>query len=179
MKKTIICVLVFFCLIIVCNFLRKERIPKIEFVFPNSMSAIYNGRDTTVAFPKGKAKFIVLYDSTLCTSCQVSNLYIWRSFIELNDSNFQTYIIFSPDETDLPIVKNDLLEMNYDFCVYIDSAFSFMRMNSNYNWNKINNHFFLLNKQQKVELLGFPFLEKEKEDEYIKTIEKLKQKNGY
>ena len=36
-----------------------------------------------------------------------------------------------------------------------------------------------MNKQQKVELLGFPFLEKEKEDEYIKTIEKLKQKNGY
>ena len=65
--------------------------------------------------------------------------------------------------------------MNYDFFVYIDSAYSFMKANSNYVWNKINNHFFLLDKRQMIKLLGFPFLEEDKEEEYMKAIEELKQ----
>lgn len=175
MKKSLICIIVIYCFIIACKIIRKEKLPEMEFVFPDSISAIYNGRDTTVFVSKENAKFVVLYDSTFCTPCQTSNLYLWKRFIELNNSNFQTYIIFSPDEIDLHTVRESLLEMNYDFFVYIDSAYSFMKANSNYVWNKINNHFFLLDKRQMIKLLGFPFLEEDKEEEYMKAIEELKQ----
>lgn len=169
------CFIIIYSFIIACKIFKEDRLPEIEFVFPDSISAICNGRDTTIFVPKNNAKFVVLYDSTFCTPCQTSNLYLWKRFIELNDSNFQTYIIFSPNEIDLHSVRESLLEMNYDFFVYIDSAYSFMKANPNYVWNKINNHFFLLDKRQMIKLLEFPFLEENKEEEYIKAIEELKQ----
>lgn len=138
------------------------------------MLAIYNGQDTLISISDTSAKFIALYDSTLCTSCQTSNLFIWEEFANKNNNNFQTYIIFSAAKNDLFSVKEDLKKMRYNFPVYIDSGYSFIKMNPNHLWNNIDYHFFLLDEKQKISIIGFPFLKKKKEEEYIKVIEKMR-----
>ena len=64
--------------------------------------------------------------------------------------------------------------MRYNFPVYIDSGYSFIKMNPNHLWNNIDYHFFLLDEKQKISIIGFPFLKKKKEEEYIKVIEKMR-----
>lgn len=173
MKKGTICLIVLLCASFVFNTVYYKRCLGLRIEFPNSMSAIYKGKDTTVLINDNTAKLVVLYDSTLCTLCQTSNLFIWDYFINKNSESFQTFIIFSANQNDLSSVKDGLKKMHYDFIVYVDSGYSFMKMNPGYPWNEINNHFFLLDESQETSIVGFPFLENAKKDQYIKAIEKV------
>ncbi len=174
MKKGSVYLIVFLCAFFIVNAVCYKRKLHFKFDFPNEMSAVYKGKDTTIVISDSTAKFVILYDSTLCTLCQTSNLFIWDYFTSQNSEGFQTLIIFSANQGDMSSVKDGLKQMQYDFPVYIDSGYSFMKMNLDYLWGDINNHFFLLDENQEISILGFPFLEKEKEEEYIEAVENFK-----
>ena len=64
------------------------------------MTCYYNGVDTTLDIVNNlEDKFIVYYDSTVCSSCEVSNSINWYEVIEYNKwtrGKFGVVFIFSP-----------------------------------------------------------------------------------
>lgn len=174
-KKFVLYSFTFFCILYAYNELNGSfQTSSIDnIVIKDSLEVIENGNSTIGIISKKTSKLVAVYDSTLCTSCQVSNLFLWNEFASMANDSLELSIIFVPNKFDYKIIKEELKKMQYSFPVYIDSVGSIYADNPLYDWSDINNHFFLLDENQNISIKGFPLLNDDMKGKYKKKISKL------
>lgn len=140
-----------------------------EIILPTDIGCAFLGRDTICPDNNTPYKVLVYTDSTGCTSCKLQ-LYKWNSFIkEANtemDGKVSFHFYFQPkDEKELKFL---LRRDNFSQVVYIDNK---SKLNAaNKLPNDMNYQCFLLDKDNKVVLIGNPTLNPKIWDLYKQTI---------
>lgn len=120
-------------------------------------------------------KFVVLYDSTECSSCRVSRLEQYNDISDLTDRygvRVCPIIIFAPAAAQMSALRRELLLQKLLFPVYIDSDHTFERINP-YIPVDLRLHAFLLDRDNEVVLIGDPINNPVLWDLYAKTINEL------
>lgn len=103
-------------------------------------------------------RFVVLYDSTECSSCRVNTLDQFEDIHKLMDRRGERVtpiIIFSPASEQLRELKRDLQLRELAIPVYIDSCHLFGKINPQIPADR-RLHAFLLNRNNEVVLIGNP-----------------------
>lgn len=120
-------------------------------------------------------KFVVLYDSTECSSCRVNRLEQYNDISDLTDRygvRVSPIIIFSPATAQMSELKRELRLQKLSFPIYIDSDHTFERINPCIPVDR-RLHAFLLNRDNEVVLIGDPINNPALWDLYAKTINEL------
>ena len=105
-------------------------------------------------------KLIVWFDSTECGSCRMNRLYEWNDdpvvhYAQGLKGKFDVILIFSPKKQDARSLKFTLEGYDVSFPVIIDENGDFLRLNPHLPEDK-RLHSFLLDKDNKVVLVGNP-----------------------
>lgn len=105
-------------------------------------------------------KYVIYLDSLVCSTCVLKNMFYWEV---LKDSTASAgakvgfIFVFSPPKEETGKFINDLRNTKpfwkNDFLAFVDTTNSFIKMNRHIPENS-NTHAFLLNKQNKVVLVG-------------------------
>lgn len=120
-------------------------------------------------------KFVVLYDSTECSSCRVNRLEQYNVISDLTDRygvRVSPIIIFSPAYAQMSELKRELSLQKLRFPIYIDSDHTFERINPCIPVDR-RLHAFLLDRDNEVVLIGDPINNPVLWDLYAKTISEL------
>ncbi|MFV0420303.1 MAG: DUF1573 domain-containing protein [Dysgonomonas sp.] len=140
-----------------------------EIILPADIRCTYLGRDTICPDSKTPYKVLVYTDSTGCTSCKLQ-LYKWNTFIQEAESEMagkvSFHFYFQPkDEKELKFL---LRRDNFSQAVYIDNE---SKLNAaNEISDNMNYQCFLLDKDNKVILIGNPTLNPKIWDLYKQSI---------
>ncbi|WFE86599.1 DUF1573 domain-containing protein [Parabacteroides chongii] len=178
--KTILLYIVLIAAFFSCNSEQKEKEQQIaqlvnewqgkQIVFPeNAIFTRYLTDTTDFQIPQSDYKIIIYVDSTGCTSCKLKPAK-WKELIQHFDSVTQEEIpfLFFFHPKDIEKLHNTLIIENFDYPVCIDL---------NDQLNKLNLfptdiafHTFLLDKNNKVIVLGNPIANPAIKDLYLKQI---------
>lgn len=140
-----------------------------EIILPDDIRCTYLGRDTICPDSNTPYKVLVYTDSTGCTSCKLQ-LYKWNTFIQEAESEMagkvSFHFYFQPkDEKELKFL---LRRDNFSQAVYIDNG---SKLNAaNKISDNMNYQCFLLDKDNKVILIGNPTLNPKIWDLYKQSI---------
>jgi hypothetical protein len=180
-----IVLLVFF--ISSCNFKQNriqaelEKFMGTEIHIPEFSTAVLNGENTTtVPNDLALAKMVIFYDSTVCGSCKIGQLDQWSSVIGLatvTQHRFEPIFIFAPSAKDRRGVRAALAFLNFEWPVLIDHDQEFIASNPEFPENKLF-HIFLLNKNNRVVLIGNPTGKPKLWELYVSTITELINNDG-
>ena len=145
-----------------------------EIILPSSIQEISRVQDTC-KYINAPYKIFVYIDSIGCTSCKLQ-LYKWNTLIKnasilMPDSiNFIFYFQSKSEKELLNILKRD----NFNNSVFIDKE---SKLDSIYHFSRdLNYQCFLLNKENKIVLVGNPALNPQIWDLYRKFIVKGEKK---
>ncbi|WP_298649899.1 DUF1573 domain-containing protein [uncultured Proteiniphilum sp.] len=179
-SNTIYRACILFLLITVCISCRKDtkkaEAEKIvtewtgkEIIFPADIHCTYLGRDTVCPDLDTPYKILLYTDSTGCTDCKLK-LYKWNAIIEeaetIMPGKVSFHFFFQPkDEKELKFM---LRRDNFRQAVYIDSQDKLYRANKLP--GNMSYQCFLLNKDNKVLLIGNPTLNPAIWDLYKQTV---------
>ena len=134
-----------------------------------------NGRDTFMTdFTDSQLKLVVYSDSSACSSCIINKMYLWDSFIKYAEKykcRLKFYFIFSPKQADLEIVMRDLKANSFDYPIFIDSEGIFAKETPHLPKNS-QLHTFLLDKNNKIILVGNPLNNKKIESLFYEIAER-------
>jgi hypothetical protein len=129
-----------------------------EIVFPR-MEGIIGGKDTLLTyFLDGGLRLVVFYDPALCSSCHVGRMPAWQDMIdhaEETQGALKIIFVFSPATAGYGELRSALYAYPIDYPVFIDVAGEFQRLNPSLPANRMF-HAFLLDKNNKVALVGDP-----------------------
>ena len=180
-NKYIICGMVFVLMVQICSCNRNtnERIVNEvkemtgrTIVFPDTYKTISCDKTVNInSLLRKKIKIVSYIDYLSCTQCEITMMAKWTEAIKEIDSEI-AYIIVVQTE-----LKKELEELIYQnlFCelVMCYSTDTFMTAN---NLDILaRNKTFLLNKENKIVLVGEPFDNEKLTQLYKKTIESLKE----
>ena len=158
-----------------------EKFMSSEIRIPELSAAIFNGQDTIVEMNHSPlAKMVILYDSTVCGSCKVSGisrLQIVTDFAKVMQNRFEPVFIFAPSATKEREVRVALKTRPFEWPVFIDTAQKFVSSNRGLPENKLL-HTFLLDKNNKVVLVGDPVSNPNLWNLYKSTIIEMVNNNG-
>ena len=102
---------------------------------------------------------VVYFDAETCASCALSRIWEWddMSLLTQNSSGkFQVLFIFTPKQDDVKVVKQAFRKMRMENkLVYIDDRQYFTTKNPNIPKEPLY-HTFLLNRENKIVLVGNP-----------------------
>ena len=114
-------------------------------------------------------KILCYVDSTGCVHCKWK-LIDWNQFMKYSDSisNHNVSFLFVVNNSDRKKLRNLLREEMFDYPIYLDTADIVNKMNKFPKNEQLRT--FLLDRDNKVVLLGNPVLSKSIESLYIKTI---------
>jgi len=158
-----------------------ERFKGQEIIIPADLDAVWNGRDTILTgFTEAPIKLVVWYDSLGCTSCEANKMHVWDNIANYADSLSQWFNIvylFSPKREDLYHVRAVLKREKFDYQVFIDKDATFVKQNSKLPKNR-QLHSFLLDKNNKVVLVGNPLHNPTLWMLYKTTIQKMIDNDG-
>jgi hypothetical protein len=119
-------------------------------------------------------KFIVYSDSIECGSCYMNQLTGWLKYIyyaQEHPDKLGFYFIFSPRVGKLEEVLKSFNEIFFEYPIYVDENRIFEEQNPTIPKNK-RMHCFLLDKDNKVILIGNPIRNKKVESLFFEIIEK-------
>lgn len=118
-------------------------------------------------------KIIIYIDSTECSACKISNLNKYNDiyYSALKTKRYIPIMIFSPSSKKVFEVINLLKYSDFHHSIYIDSHHHFSNNNSIPIDKRL--HTFLVNKDNKVILLGDPTNNVALWNLYVKTINEL------
>lgn len=161
-----------------CNSTKmKENIQQLQATaisFPRQGMITMRGRDTLIPkFMQSELKLIVYTDSVECSSCVVSKMYLWNSFIEYAKSyggRLKYYYILSPRKQDVNKVRIALAGTILEYPVIIDSLGEFEKLNPHLPKDRLL-HTFLLDENNNVILVGNPLLNKKIKEMFYKIVE--------
>ena len=119
---------------------------------------------------KGRYRFLVFKDSALCSPCYIKSLGEWESFLsEFKDGDIDLVFVLQPKKREIISAKSVLSNRKYKFPIYLDTTGIFLRMNKHIPQNEIF-HSMLLDKKNKVLVIGNPLKNKEVNKIIIKEV---------
>ena len=152
-----------------------------QITLSSDWEAVWRGRDTVVTnFMETPIKLVVYHDSLVCTTCQLSRMNDWdeiAAYADSLDKWFRIIYLFAPKKGDWGRVKMALKSGRFDYPVFIDPQANFVRQNPNIPKDK-RLHSFLLDKNNKVVLVGSPLHNPALWMLYKSTIQKMIDNNG-
>lgn len=107
-------------------------------------------------------KLIVYYDSTSCSSCMVSKMFLWNDIIDYVDTfkgKFSLYFIFSTSKKDSKQLIFSINNSGFSYPILIDTNNEFAKLNTHLPSNKLL-HTFLLDENNNVVIVGNPMQNK-------------------
>lgn len=107
-------------------------------------------------------KLVIFFDSTNCSKCALSNLYLWSDLLDSLSKASKTnvpFFIFSPSRKDLKSTIYFARHSQLNHYIYIDTCSIFIRKNPHIPNNNLM-HTFLLNDRDSVVLVGNPIQNK-------------------
>ncbi len=127
---------------------------------------------------KSEITFVEYFDSTECTPCAISRLYMWDLFInkhkEYNDMVKYVFIFTAFDTIDIAI--DNYIINNQLVSGYWDSCGSFIKNNPHIPQNT-KMHSFLLDQNNKITLIGNPLFNNKIEKLLNKIVRKRLKSN--
>lgn len=127
---------------------------------------------------KSEITFVEYFDSTECTPCAISRLYMWDLFInkhkEYNDMVKYVFIFTAFDTIDIAI--DNYIINNQLISGYWDSCGSFIKNNPHIPQNT-KMHSFLLDQNNKITLIGNPLFNNKIEKLLNKIVRKRLKSN--
>lgn len=151
-----------------------QRLQSAAVILPQQGQITILGRDTLIPdFMWSELKLIVYTDSVGCSSCTVSRMHQWNSFVEYAKqygNRLKYYHILSPRKQDINKVRIALAGSALEYPVIIDTLGDFGRQNAHIPQNKAL-HTFLLDENNKVILVGDPLHNKKIEEIFYKIVE--------
>lgn len=149
---------------------RKVEIPEYreEFFYPDRN--IYEG------FEEAKLKYVVYADSLSCSPCFVKHLNQWMKYIydfKKYGDRLKFYFILSPKIGEREFLAQEISNSLFDYPVFLDVDRKFGKYNSHIPDNQ-QFHYFLLDENNHVILIGSPLTSQKIEVLFYKVIkEKL------
>jgi len=163
-RHTIVC-LPFFVVLLLCSCSNNNIVKDIEqlmdqqITLSSDWNTIWKGKDVVLnGFIEAPIKMMVWYDSLVCGACEVNKMHRWYNIVDYADSLSQWFSIiflFSPTKESMSRLSMSLKAEKFDYPIFIDQNASFAKQNSKIPKNQ-NLHSFLLDKDNKVVLIGNP-----------------------
>ena len=158
-----------------------EQLMQQQITLPLNIGVVLKGKDTVLnSFTEVPIKLVIWYDSLVCASCQVGKMYEWNDITKYANSLatcFNIVYLFTPKKRDLNRVNIALKIERFDYPVFVDQDGSFVKQNPKLPKNK-QLHAFLLDKNNKVVMVGNPLYSPALWRLYINTIQKMIANNG-
>ena len=152
-----------------------------QIILSPDLSAVWKGRDTVLTdFTKVPIKLVVYHDSLICSTCQMGKMYEWEEIAAYADSLSQWFSIiylFTPKKEDMFKVNMLLRADNFDYPIFIDQHATFVKQNPKLPKNR-QLYSFLLDKNNKVVMVGNPLHNPTLWNLYKKNIQKMIENNG-
>ncbi|MCL1974074.1 MAG: hypothetical protein FWG54_04565 [Bacteroidetes bacterium] len=152
-----------------------------EIILSSDWKAMYKGRDTVLTdFREIDVKMVIFNDSLLCGSCQAGRMFEWNDIVAYADSSSQKFFIiylFSPRKEDINRLNISLKANKFNYPIFIDINSSFIKQNPHLPKNQ-QLHTFLLDKNNKVVLVGSPLFNPALWELYKSTIQKMIDNDG-
>lgn len=160
MRSLLILIHLILCFSCAENRYRKKQIKQLfstEIILPDTSLLFDRALDTVnLNIP---AKMVVYFDAETCASCALSRIWEWDdvSLLTQNSSGkFQVLFIFTPKQDDVKVVKQAFRKMRMENkLVYIDDRQYFTTKDPNIPKEPLY-HTFLLNRENKIVLVGNP-----------------------
>ncbi len=144
-----------------------------EVAFPQMANVTIHGKDTTINdLFESDLKMVIYTDSESCNGCMLSKLYLWQELIDYSEKykgKLKFYFIFNPPENEN--IEKNLKTNLLEYPMIIDRKGEFEKLNPQLPKNKAL-HAFLLDKDNKVIMVGNPLQNTEVEKLFYKEIEK-------
>ena len=144
-------------------------------------NAYYKGKDTLLSdFVNIPIKLMVWYDSLGCISCNANKMYMWGNIANYADSMAQWFniiFLFTPKTGDIQEVITAFSRERFDYPVFLDSDGSFIKQNKDLPKNQ-QLHSFLLDKNNRVVLVGNPLYNPALWALYKRTIQEMIDNDG-
>ena len=151
-------------------------------VIPDNLCTTYNGIDTVlIPSPQktNKGQIIVYISTQECTLCKVSRLAAYKKMTDFISSQEECdfkFIIDLPSEMEIETYYG--LEKNpIDFPVYLDKMHSFATINNHIDFSDPFFNTFLLDENNRIQLIGDPVNNPDLWNLYCRTIEQTRIKN--
>lgn len=125
---------------------------------PNDLIAIKNGEILSMEDSASiRHSLIVYYDSTDCTSCNISHLHDFHPLFSADSSlaSFQLLVIFSPKAKENKVTVEDICYKSFPHTIYVDTLGSFAKLNPFLPASAMY-HTFLCDEKGKILLVGNP-----------------------
>ncbi len=125
---------------------------------PNDLIAIRNGDIRSMTESASiRHRLIVYYDSTDCTSCNISHLHDFHPLFSADSSlaSFQLLVIFSPIAKENKLTVEEICYKAFPYTVYVDTLGSFARLNPFLPESSLY-HTILCDEKGKILLVGNP-----------------------
>ncbi len=160
-KQTILFVLSIY---ILCSCMHSEIEDELRFltqqkVMIDADSLIYVGDNSEIHYRDStQYKLIFFHDSTTCSKCAITNLYLWIDQLDSLSNAFIPTIpilLFSPSKEDTRSALYFAKHSNMNKYIYVDTCQYFIRNNPHLTHNKLS-HTFLLDNKDSVVLVGNP-----------------------
>lgn len=105
---------------------------------------------------QGKYMYVVYYDSAVCSVCNLKNMYYWETLRDSLRSKRQSVdfvFVFAPQKNGLRTFIHELKYVKTDFPILVDTTGCFRKINAQIS-NNLNLHAFLLNRDNKILMVG-------------------------
>lgn len=141
---------------------------------PSNARITVNGKDSLITdYFESRYKMIIYADSLGCTSCEISNMRLWKPFLAYADTlkgKLNFYFIFSTSKS--KPVRYALMNNSFCFPVLIDEKGEFEKLNPHLPSSKAM-HSFLLDENNNVIMVGNPLRNKDIEKLFYQEIQKM------
>ncbi|MDE6158924.1 MAG: hypothetical protein K2F69_02330 [Bacteroidaceae bacterium] len=134
-----------------------------------------NGKKSTYTCADSAYKLVIYIDSASCSPCFISHMYDYEETVaELDSVGIRTVFIFEPQEEKEEDVKTLLDRQAYPFLSVVVRNGSFSSANPHLPSSPLL-HSFLLNKENKVIVVGNPARNDKVKELMLNTVKSLKE----
>ncbi len=158
-----------------------ERLKGTVITVPEEMECLLLGKNTVVPdYPGTCVRLVAYYDSTGCASCAVHKLDYWDKVVELSVATANRFVpmfVFSPGKSKMGETSFALKTTSFNYPVYLDTAGLFGMLNQSIPDNLLL-HTFLLDRDNRVVLVGDPSVNDPLWELYVSTINGMLANNG-
>lgn len=126
-----------------------------EIIIPHDSLLAFNYKDK-VQLDSSEYKYVIYYDSTVCSTCTLKNMYYWevlRDSVSSLGANVYFVFIFAPRKEERGKFLSDLKNTREEFIAFVDTSGCFIKRNCQIPQN-VNAHAFLLDSENKVIMVG-------------------------
>lgn len=158
-----------------------EKFMQSKIAIPELVDEFKEIRDTALIWrDEPLVRMVIFYDSTVCGSCKMSQIWQWQmvtDYAKNTQGRFRPLFIFAPSAGKEQEVRVALRTIPPDYPIFVDSEQEFISANPNIPTNKIM-HVFLLDKNNRVVLVGDPLNNNQLWGLYMTTIKELIDNGG-